>query len=245
MYVPQHFAESDPAALHALMRARPLATWVTQDEGELLVNHLPFLLDAGRGEHGVLSAHVARANPVWRALAGQAGAAAAPSVVVFQGAQAYITPSWYAGKRENGKAVPTWNYAVVHAHGVARIVEDREWLLRHVGQLSDAHEAGEAVPWQLSDAPPEYVDSLLRAVVGIEIVITRLVGKWKVSQNRPAADKPGIVAGLRARRREFAGNGGAGRESPARPAVKSRWLAKPGAKRRNRLCCLSIRVEES
>lgn len=194
MYLPQHFAETDVPTLQALLRAHPLATWVTPCDGELLVNHIPFLLDAGRGEYGVLCAHVARANPLWRALAAQA----TPSVAVFQGAQAYITPAWYPGKREDGKAVPTWNYAVVHAHGVPRVIEDGDWLLRHVEQLTATHEAGQAEPWQVSDAPAEYIEQMLRAVVGIEIPVTRLVGKWKVSQNRPERDRLGVLAGLRA-----------------------------------------------
>lgn len=194
MYLPQHFAETDVPTLQALLRAHPLATWVTPCDGELLVNHIPFLLDAGRGEYGVLCAHVARANPLWRALAAQA----TPSVAVFQGAQAYITPAWYPGKREDGKAVPTWNYAVVHAHGVPRVIEDGDWLLRHVEQLTATHEAGQAEPWQVSDAPAQYIEQMLRAVVGIEIPVTRLVGKWKVSQNRPERDRLGVLAGLRA-----------------------------------------------
>lgn len=206
MYIPAHFAENDQATLHALLRAQPLATWVTSIDGELVVNHLPFLLadesdpSAANGQSGVLCAHVARANPVWRALAERPTS----SVAIFQGAHAYISPSWYPGKQENGKAVPTWNYAVVHAHGVPRIIEDRDWLLRHVGQLSDIHEAAQAGPWRVADAPPEYIEQLLRAIVGIEMPIARLDGKWKISQNRPAADQHGVVAGLQARGDEAA-----------------------------------------
>ncbi len=197
MYVPAHFEETDIAVLHALMRAHPLGTWVTQDRGEpageLLINHIPFVLDDSAGGFGLLRGHVARANPVWRSLAER------PSVVVFQGPQAYITPSWYAAKREHGKVVPTWNYAVVHAHGVPRAIEDRDWLLDLVSKLTDTHESHEAVPWKVTDAPPEYVDAMLRAIVGIEIPITRLEGKWKASQNRPAADREGTVEGLHSR----------------------------------------------
>ncbi len=194
MYVPKHHEESDLSVLQALMRARPLGTWVTQGDGELIVNHVPFLLDPARGEFGTLLAHVARANRVW-----QSFSRTVDSVVVFQGAQTYITPSWYPSKHEHGKAVPTWNYAVVHAHGVPRAIEDREWLLRHVNQLTGVHEAGQAHPWKVSDAPPDYIDKMLQSIVGIEIPIKRLVGKWKVSQNRPDADKLGVVAGLLAR----------------------------------------------
>ncbi|MBA3598003.1 MAG: FMN-binding negative transcriptional regulator [Methylibium sp.] len=191
MYAPAHHAVTDLAVLHALIRARPLGTWVTQGEGELIANHVPFLLDENRGEHGTLVAHVARANPMWRSFSKSVA-----SVVIFQGAQTYITPSWYASKREHGKVVPTWNYAVVHAHGMPRAIEDRNWLLALVSRLTKTHEAARAQPWQVSDAPADFIDRQLQAIVGIEIPITRLVGKWKVSQNRPAADRLGVVAGL-------------------------------------------------
>ena len=126
------------------------------------------------------------------------------SVVIFQGAETYITPSWYPSKHAHGKAVPTWNYAVVHAHGLPRVIEDREWLLAHLNQLTDVHEADQALPWKVSDAPQEFTDRLLQNIVGIEIPIARLVGKWKVSQNRPEPDKLGVVAGLLARNDEQA-----------------------------------------
>jgi transcriptional regulator len=192
MYLPQPFQESNVATLHALIRAHPLATWVTQTQGNLVVNHIPFLLDAERGESGTLVGHVARANPVWRALEQE-------SVLVFQGADAYITPSWYEAKREHGKVVPTWNYAVVHAHGIARAIEDKEWLRALVTRLTETHEAEEASAWKVTDAPADYVDKMLAAIVGIEIPVTRLVGKWKVSQNRPQVDRKAVVEGLRAR----------------------------------------------
>lgn len=194
MYIPKHHEETDLAVLHALIKSHPLGAWVTQGDGELLANHIPFLLDAERGECGTLVGHVARANPVWESFS-----ATVDSVVIFQGAEAYITPSWYPSKHAHGKAVPTWNYAVVHAHGLPRAIEDRDWLLRHITQLTDTHEAGQALPWRVSDAPEEFTERLLGAIVGIEIPIARLVGKWKVSQNRPEPDKLGIVAGLLAR----------------------------------------------
>lgn len=194
MYVPKHHEESDISVLHALMRSHPLGTWVTQGDGELLANHVPFLVDSAGGEFGTLIGHVARANRVWRSFSKTLN-----SVVVFQGAQTYITPSWYPSKHAHGKAVPTWNYAVVHAHGLPRAIEDREWLLQHVNQLTNVHEAEQALPWKVADAPPEFTDKLLQSIVGIEIPITRLVGKWKVSQNRPEPDKLGVVAGLLAR----------------------------------------------
>jgi transcriptional regulator len=176
MYVPKHHEETDLSVLHALIRAHPLGAWVTLADGELLANHVPFLLDAGRGPYGTLVGHVARANPVWRAFSTQVD-----SVIVFQGAQAYITPSWYPSKHAHGQAVPTWNYAVVHARGRPRAIEDRDWLLQHVSGLTD------------------YTQRLLGAIVGIEIPISQLVGKWKVSQHRPMPDRLGVVAGLMAR----------------------------------------------
>ncbi|MCJ7798571.1 MAG: FMN-binding negative transcriptional regulator [Polaromonas sp.] len=192
-YLPPHFEETDTAALNALVSACPLATWVVPHQGELLVNHVPFLLDAGRGEHGTLIGHVARANPVWQALA-----ASASSVAVFMGPQAYVSPNWYPSKQAHGKAVPTWNYATVHAHGTAQAFDDPARLLTLVTRLTQVHEASQAQPWQVLDAPADYLASMLKAIVGIEIPVQRWVGKWKVSQNRPAADRQGVVAGLMA-----------------------------------------------
>jgi len=192
MYIPARFAESDLSVLQLLIEQRPFGTWVTAGEAELVVNHLPFLLDRGRGDNGTLMGHVARSNPVWRQFS-----AALPSVFVFHGPQAYISPSWYPSKAEHGKAVPTWNYAVVHAHGLPRAIHDRDWLLDHVTRHSAAREAGKASPWQVSDAPAAFVEALLQGIVGIEVPISKLEGKWKVSQNRPAADRLGAAAGLR------------------------------------------------
>ena len=191
MYVPKQHEEFDLSVLHALIRAHPLGTWVTQSHGELLANHIPFLIDPARGQHGTLIGHVARANPVWKSFSSTIN-----SVVIFQGAESYITPSWYPSKHEHGKAVPTWNYAVVHGHGIPRAIENRDWLLEHLTQLTNTHEAKQALPWQVSDAPQEFTERLMRAIVGIEIPIGKLVGKWKVSQNRPEPDKIGVVAGL-------------------------------------------------
>lgn len=202
MYLPAHFEETDLGVLQTLVDHHPLATWVTGgsaagtpagDEADPLINHVPFLLDRDRGPHGTLIGHVARANPVWQ----QGGR----SVLVFQGPQAYISPGFYASKQEHGKVVPTWNYAVVHAHGRARAIEGADELLALVGRLTDTHEAPGRSPWKVSDAPADYIDKLLTAIVGIEIPIERLVGKWKVSQNRPAADRVGVANGLRLRAR--------------------------------------------
>jgi transcriptional regulator len=195
MYIPKFFEETDSGVLHSLIRSHPLGAWVTSVEGKLVVNHIPFLVDSTQGQHGMLVGHVARANPIWQSLAGTA----VDSVVIFQGPQCYITPSWYASKREHGEVVPTWNYAVVHAHGAPRVVEDRDWLLKHVTQLSEHHESEREVPWSVSDAPRDFIDSLLKSIVGIEIPITRIEGKWKTSQNRSLPDKLGTIAGLHER----------------------------------------------
>ena len=193
MYLPRHFEETDPAVIHALARAHPFATWaLVGADGELQVNHLPLMLDTTRGPHGTLVGHVARANPAWRAATG------GRSVLVFQGPEAYITPSWYASKAEHGKVVPTWNYAVVHAHATARTVEDKPGLLALVSRLTDTHEAPRARPWQVGDAPADYIEQMLGAIVGIEFEVQRWEGKWKVSQNRSAADRQGVADGLRA-----------------------------------------------
>lgn len=194
MYVPKYYEETEISVLHALIRAQPLGTWVTHSDGELIANHIPFLIDPSRGTQGTLIGHVARANPAWQSFSKTIN-----SVVAFQGPQTYITPSWYPSKHAHGKAVPTWNYAVVHAHGIPRAIEDRDWLLQHVNQLTDVHESDQALPWKVSDAPREFTEKLLQEIVGIEIPIAKLVGKWKVSQNRPASDKLGVVAGLIAR----------------------------------------------
>ena len=198
-YLPSHFEETDSATLHALVRAHPLATWVVQHQGELLVNHIPFLLDAQRGEHGTLVGHVARANPVWQALA-----EGASSVAVFTGAQAYVSPNWYPSKHAHGKAVPTWNYATVHVHGVPRAFDDPTRVLDVVTRLTQTHEAAQALPWQVADAPADFVASLLKVIVGIEIPVQRWIGKWKVSQNRPATDQQGVAAGLQGQGNEEA-----------------------------------------
>lgn len=194
MYTPRQFEESDINVLHALMSSHPLGAWVAVGDGQLIVNHIPFLVDSTRGEYGTLIGHVARANPIWKSFARDVA-----SVVIFQGPQSYISPSWYPSKQAHGKVVPTWNYAVVHAHGVPRAVEDRSWLVQHVTQLVAAHEAERPVPWSVSDAPPEYIGSMLEAIVGIEIPIATILGKWKASQNRPLPDKLGAIAGLEER----------------------------------------------
>jgi transcriptional regulator len=187
MYQPAAFVQADPAALHALMRGFPLATLVHAGADGLTADHLPLELDA---DAGVLRGHVARANPLWRRAAGQR------VLAVFHGPQGYVSPGWYPAKAEHGKVVPTWNYAVVHAHGTLRVIDDADWLRALVGRLTDRHEAAQARPWAVGDAPPDYLAAMLAAIVGIELPIERLEGKWKLSQNRAAADRRGVVAGL-------------------------------------------------
>jgi transcriptional regulator len=191
MYLPAHFAESRVEVLQALMRARPFATLVTQGTNGPDANHLPLHLDANASPRGTLVGHVARANPLWRDADGTG------VLAIFHGPQAYVTPSWYPTKREHGKVVPTWNYVVVHARGRLRVVDDAAWLRRQLGLLVDSHESGFDTPWRVADAPPDYIDKMLAAIVGIEIEITELTGKWKLSQNQPEANRVGVVAGLR------------------------------------------------
>jgi transcriptional regulator len=193
MYLPQHFEAFDPALHQALIKAHPLGAWISCSNNELTVNHIPFLLDPSRGEHGTLIGHVARANPIWKTFSKEIA-----SIVVFQGPQAYISPSWMPTKQANGKMVPTWNYAVVHAHGWPQVIEEPDKIRSIVSTLTDMHEAGQAAPWALSDAPADYIEAMLRAIIGIEIPLSKLVGKWKVSQNRSTPDKQGVVAGLNA-----------------------------------------------
>lgn len=190
MYLPPHFEVTDRAALHALLRQHPLATWATVADGQPVVNHVPFLLDETDGEHGTLIGHVARANPVWRQ--------PAPSVLAFHGPDAYVSPSWLPAKREHGKVVPTWNYAVVHAHGVPQPVEDADGLLAIVTRLTARHESSRPSPWAVADAPAAYIEQMLRAIVGVRIPVQRWVGKFKLSQNHPAASRDGVRSGLRA-----------------------------------------------
>ena len=191
MYLPAHFEENRVEVLHALMREHPLATLVAHGADGLTANHLPLHLAAEVAPCGVLRGHVARANPLWQQ------SADAEVLVIFHGPQAYVTPSWYPTKREHGKAVPTWNYVVVHARGRLRAIDDPVWLRRNLETLVDSHEAGFAEPWHVADAPAAYIDQMLAAIVGIEIGITELEGKWKTSQNQPQANRAGVVAGLR------------------------------------------------
>ena len=193
MYQPSHHREDDLDVQHALIRAHPLGLLVTAGAAGLEANPIPFVLDAAAGPKGVLRGHLARANGQWRDFDPSVAA-----LVVFQGAEAYITPSWYATKAETGKVVPTWNYAMVQVSGPLRVVEDADWLRHQVEALTQGQEAARPAPWQVSDAPAPFVAAMLRGIVGVEIEIARIEGKWKVSQNRPQADRKGVVRGLRA-----------------------------------------------
>ena len=192
MYIPAHFEETNIEILHELMREFPLATLVTLSTDGLNANHIPLEFDPEPTPFGTLRGHVARANPVWHDFNRDVEA-----MVIFQGANSYITPSWYATKKETGKVVPTWNYAVVHAYGELKIIEDTTWLRGLVERLTNHHEAAKDTPWKVSDAPENYLEPLLRAIVGIEIPITKISGKWKVSQNQPPANQVGVINGLR------------------------------------------------
>ncbi len=193
MYSPAHFKEERPELLHQLVREHPLGLLITLGDQGLEANPIPFLLDVDTSGQPVLRAHVARANPVWREARGDVD-----TLVVFQGPQAYISPNWYATKAENGKAVPTWNYITVQARGRLVVRDDATWLRELVSRLTLRHETSQARPWALGDAPPDYIDTMLRAIVGIEIPLTALHGKWKVSQNHPAVNREGVARGLRA-----------------------------------------------
>jgi transcriptional regulator len=193
MYEPLPHRQDQLAAQHALIRSHPFGLLVSNGAQGLEANSIPFLLDAAASKFGTLQAHMARANGQWRALSQGADA-----LVVFQGADHYITPSWYATKRETGKVVPTWNYVMVQARGRARTIEDSAWLRKQIEALTLAHESLRPEPWAVSDAPGDFVDAQIKAIVGVEIEITAIAGKWKVSQNRPAADRAGVMAGLEA-----------------------------------------------
>jgi transcriptional regulator len=192
MYNPLVFREPNINTMHDLIHAHPLGSLVTSGPTGLHASLIPFLLYADEGQWGVLRAHVARANPLWKELSGNA-----ECLIIFTGVEGYVTPSWYPSKATTGKAVPTWNYATVHAWGRPTIFDDDGWLRRQLNDLTHAQENSRPHPWSIDDAPAEYVASQVKAVVGIEIVIGRIEGKWKMSQNRDEADRVGVIHGLR------------------------------------------------
>lgn len=190
MYQPPQFIETDETVLRALIEAHPLGLLISASGEDVLANPVPFLVSASDGIT-TLRAHLSKANPQWRHIRDGASV-----LVVFQGADSYVTPSWYASKAEHGKVVPTWNYAMVQARGTATVHEGSEWLRPQVNELTDRHEADRPAPWKVDDAPEAFVEAQLRGIVGIEIAVSQLTGKWKVSQNRPEADRRGVHAGL-------------------------------------------------
>lgn len=193
MYSPAPFQETRPDVLAAAIADHPLATLITAGADGLHASHVPLLCTPTESGIGVLRGHMARANAHWRD-----AAPSCPALAIFSGPQHYISPNWYPSTQQDGKVVPTWNYVVVHAHGTLAIKDDPHWLLENVTALTDAHEASSPTPWRVSDAPSDYIQNLLKAIVGIELTITRWEGKWKLSQNRPLPDREGVAAGLTA-----------------------------------------------
>jgi len=192
MYQVKHFAEDRLEVQHSLIEKHPLGLLICSDDGgRLVANPIPFKLVRERGNLGALQAHMARPNPQWAQLKKQQ-----ECLVVFQGEEAYISPNWYPTKKEHGKVVPTWNYVAVHAWGVPTVVDDPDWIRSQVDRLTAQQEADQAIPWKVDDAPPEYSASMLRGIIGIEVEISEIQGKWKVSQNRPAVDIQGVHDGL-------------------------------------------------
>ncbi|MDO9163273.1 MAG: FMN-binding negative transcriptional regulator [Methylococcaceae bacterium] len=191
MYIPAHFEQPSIEAMDELIRTRPLATLVTLSSNGINANHIPLHFLEAPLPFGTLRGHVARSNPMWRDLEPDVEALA-----IFHGPDAYISPSWYATKQETGKVVPTWNYTVVHAYGFLRIIDDAAWIRSQLEALTDHNEAILPEPWAVSDAPEDFTDKLIEAIVGIEMVITRLSGKWKVSQNQPSQNQASVIHGL-------------------------------------------------
>ncbi|MEV4782768.1 FMN-binding negative transcriptional regulator [Burkholderia sp. LMU1-1-1.1] len=192
MHCPSMFREERLDVLHNLISAHPLATLITAGSNGLMANLIPFTLHVG-GEHGILRAHLARGNKQLDAL--REGAEA---LVIFQGPECYVTPSWYPSKAENGKVVPTWNFAMVQARGNPQVFDDATWVRAQIDEMTNNHESQRERPWKVSDAPEDFIAAQLKAIVGIEIAISSIEGKWKVSQNRLPADRQGVIDGLRA-----------------------------------------------
>src|SRR5271163_3857349 len=191
MYIPRHNEEKRVSVMHALITSNPLGTLVTLGASGLFASHIPMVLEDDGSQFGVLKGHISRANTQWRDFVPTVDALA-----IFAGHQHYITPTWYPGTYEHGKEVPTWNYVVVHAYGPLKVIQDEQWLLTNVEKLTSIHEAGSPVPWKVSDAPVDFIQSQLKGIVGLELSIQRLEGKWKVSQNRTEKDRNGVIEGL-------------------------------------------------
>ncbi|TPJ56978.1 MULTISPECIES: FMN-binding negative transcriptional regulator [unclassified Mesorhizobium] len=193
MYQPPHFQETRPEVLHGLIRAHPLGLLVSSGPEGPVADAIPFLIDADVGPNGRLRAHLAKANPQWRLIADNP---ASTVLIVFQGTDAYVTPSWYETKRETGKVVPTWNYAIVQVRGIAKVIDDQDWLARQIADLTASQEGTREAPWAITDAPAPFIQSQIKGIIGLEIEIAEIHGKWKVSQNRPVADRAGVAHGL-------------------------------------------------
>lgn len=193
MYQPAHFEETRSEVLQALVASHPLCTLVTVSDEGLVADQIPLLLRPGQGPMGTLVGHVARANPLWRATRLHT-----PVLAIFQGPQHYISPAWYPAKQVHGKVVPTWNYVVVQARGILRVHDDAAWVRAQVSQLTQQQEARSQQPWAVDDAPPDYIASMLAAIVGISLEVTHWAGKWKVSQNQPGANRAGVLDALHA-----------------------------------------------
>ncbi len=189
MYIPKHFEEQDTEALFELVQRYPLATLVTNSAVGFCANHVPLRLEQNESCHIVFQGHVARNNPIWRDAAGEA-------LAVFQGAESYITPSLYPSKKEHGKVVPTWNYIAVHASGQIRFIDDQDWKMKFLNSLTNEHESKQEHPWRVADAPADYTENMLEHLVGFELSVEKLVGSWKLSQNRSVADRNGVIEGL-------------------------------------------------
>ncbi|MGD0507295.1 MAG: FMN-binding negative transcriptional regulator [Terriglobales bacterium] len=192
MYIPKANEENRVSVMRALMISQPLGTLVTLGSSGLFASHIPMVLEDDGSQFGMLKGHISRANRQWHDFV-----PAVDALAIFAGHQHYISPNWYPGKQEHGKEVPTWNYAVVHAYGPLKVIEDERWLLTFLNKLTDTHEAATSpVPWKVSDAPEDFIKSLLHGIIGLEIPIQRLEGKWKVSQNRTESERKGVVVGL-------------------------------------------------
>lgn len=191
MYIPRAFEEKRLPVLHELIRSQPFCSLITMGASGLFASHIPMVLHGDQGSFGILHGHLSRANMQWRDF--DPGVEA---LAIFSGAHHYISPSWYPEKSEHGKVVPTWNYAVVHAYGNLRTIENAEWLSAHLRELTDRQESATPAPWEITDAPADFIESLMKGIVGLELTITRLEGKWKVSQNRSERDRQGVIEGL-------------------------------------------------
>ena len=191
MYIPKANEENRVSVMQALMVSQPLATLVTLGASGLFASHIPMIFEDDGSEFGLLKGHISRGNAQWHDFVPTVDALA-----IFSGHQHYISPNWYPGKIEHGKEVPTWNYAVVHAYGSLKAIEDEQWLLTFLNRLTDVHEASSPVPWKVSDAPADFIQTLLHGIVGLELPIRRLEGKWKVSQNRTEEERKGVIEGL-------------------------------------------------